>query len=91
MGAVDNSRMLAGSPQGPEGKPVPNITSDGKAGIGSWSQGDIAFLLEIGMTPDGDFVGGGMNEVVKNSTSKLTAEDREAIAAYLLTVPPVGR
>lgn len=90
MGAVDHGRMLAGTADGPEGKPVPNITSDPENGIGKWSPGEIAFLLEIGMMPDGDFVGGGMNEVVENSTSKLTAEDREAIAAYLLTVPPGG-
>jgi len=32
-----------------------------------------------------------MNEVVENSTSKLTAEDRTAIAAYLRTVPAAGR
>ena len=76
------------STSGPEGKPVPNITSDPNKGIGKWSQGEIAFMLEIGMQPDGDFVGGGMNEVVENSTSKLTAEDRDAIAAYLKTVPP---
>jgi mono/diheme cytochrome c family protein len=91
LGAVDNGRMLAGSPNGPEGKAVPNITPDPDKGIGKWSQGEVAFLLEIGMAPDGDFVGGGMNEVVENSTSKLTAEDRAAIAAYLRTVPAVGR
>jgi mono/diheme cytochrome c family protein len=91
LGAVDHSKSLGGSADGPEGKPVPNITSDQQAGIGKWSAGDIAFMLEIGMMPDGDFVGGGMNEVVANSTSKLAAADREAIAAYLVTVPPVGR
>ncbi|WP_246149124.1 cytochrome c [Skermanella pratensis] len=90
LGAMDHGRMLAGSADGPEGKPVPNITSDSEKGIGNWSPGEIAFMLEIGMMPDGDFVGGGMNEVVENSTSRLTAEDREAIAAYLLTVPPGG-
>jgi mono/diheme cytochrome c family protein len=87
LGAIDHGRMLAGSPSGPEGKAVPNITSDPDKGIGKWSESEITFLLEIGMQPDGDFVGGGMNEVVENSTSKLTAEDRAAIAAYLRTVP----
>jgi mono/diheme cytochrome c family protein len=91
LGGIDNGRMLAGSASGPEGKAVPNITSDPDKGIGKWSEGEIAFMLEIGMQPDGDFVGGGMNEVVDNSTSKLTAEDRAAIAAYLRTVPPAGR
>jgi mono/diheme cytochrome c family protein len=91
LGAVDHDRMLAGSPTGPEGKAVPNITPDPEKGIGKWSEGEVTFLLEIGMQPDGDFVGDGMREVVDNSTSKLTAEDRAAIAAYLRTVPPLGR
>jgi len=91
LGAVNHDRMLAGSPTGPEGKAVPNITPDPEKGIGKWSEGEVTFLLEIGMQPDGDFVGDGMREVVENSTSKLTAEDRAAIAAYLRTVPPLGR
>jgi mono/diheme cytochrome c family protein len=91
LGAIDHSRMLAGSPTGPEGKAVANITSDPDKGIGKWSESEITFLLEIGMQPDGDFVGGGMNEVVQNSTSKLTAEDRAAIAAYLRSVPAASR
>ena len=90
LGAMERDGFLAGSAAGPESEPVPNITQDPEHGIGSWSQGDIAFLLEIGMLPDGDFVGGGMNEVVEQETSKLTPEDREAIAAYLLTVPPAS-
>jgi mono/diheme cytochrome c family protein len=91
LGGIDHGRTLAGSASGPEGKAVPNITSDSEKGIGKWSEGELTFMLEIGMQPDGDFVGGGMNEVVENSTSKLTAEDRAAIAAYLRTVSPAGR
>ena len=87
LGAIDHDRTLAGSASGPEGKAVPNITSDPAKGIGKWSEGELTFMLEIGMQPDGDFVGGGMNEVIENSTSKLTAEDRTAIATYLRTVP----
>jgi mono/diheme cytochrome c family protein len=91
LGGIDHGRMLAGSASGPEGKAVPNITSDPEKGIGKWSEGELTFMLEIGMQPDGDFVGGGMNEVVENSTSKLTAEDRTAIATYLRTVPAAGQ
>jgi mono/diheme cytochrome c family protein len=87
LGAIDHDRTLAGSASGPEGKAVSNITSDPAKGIGKWSEGELTFMLEIGMQPDGDFVGGGMNEVIENSTSKLTAEDRTAIATYLRTVP----
>lgn len=90
LGAMDEDRFLAGSEAGPEGRPIPNITPHPEAGIGSWSAGDIALLLELGMLPDGDFAGGGMNEVIEAGTSRLTPEDRAAIAAYLLSLPPVG-
>jgi hypothetical protein len=35
------------------------------------------------MTPDGDFAGGEMAEVIRNSTGKLAAEDLAALVAYL--------
>lgn len=89
MGGMDQDRRFAGTANGPEGDKIPNITPDPKAGIGGWSVGDIASFLEIGMTPDGDFVGSGMGEVIRNSTSKLTPEDRRAIAVYLKSVPAV--
>jgi mono/diheme cytochrome c family protein len=70
-----------------EGKgTVPNITS-GKGGIGDWSGKDIAYYLETGFTPDFDSVGGAMVDVQEN-IARLTAADREAIAAYLKAVPP---
>jgi mono/diheme cytochrome c family protein len=87
LGAPDTDRYLAGSHGGLEGRRAPNITPDDKTGIGSWSADDIASLLKDGGTPDGDFVGGSMAEIVRN-TARLTKEDREAIAAYLKTLPP---
>ncbi len=86
FGAPDTSRFLAGSHGGLEGKATPNITPDRKTGIGGWSVDDIAALLKDGSTPDGDFVGGAMAEIVRN-TARLTDDDRRAIAAYLKTVP----
>lgn len=77
---------LSGNPDGPEGDVVPNITNDDEAGIGQWSADDIAFFLEIGMLPDGDFTGASMGEVIDHNTSRLTAEDRAAIGEYLKTV-----
>lgn len=88
LGAVDRKLPLAGNPEGPEGDPVPNITPHEATGIGGWSAGDIAFYLDIGMDPDGDFAGGAMADIIKHSTAPLTAEDRRAIAAYLKSVPP---
>jgi mono/diheme cytochrome c family protein len=86
LGAPDRNRYLAGSAGGLEGRRAPNITNAAKAGIGDWSTDDIVSLLKDGGTPDGDFVGGSMAEIVRNTT-RLTDADRAAIAAYLKTVP----
>ena len=88
FGAMEDDRFLAGNPVGPDGKSVPNITPDPKAGIGNWSEDDIVQVLTDGRTPDFDEVAGSMAEVVRN-TARLTPEDRRAIAVYLQTVPPV--
>lgn len=86
LGAPNLDRFLAGSRGGLEGARAPNITPDAKTGIGGWTESDIASLLKDGGTPDGDFVGGSMAEIVRN-TARLTDADRGAIAAYLKTVP----
>ncbi|MEZ5933819.1 MAG: cytochrome c [Alphaproteobacteria bacterium] len=88
LGGPDDGRYLGGNPVGAEGKAVPNITPD-ESGIGDWSAVDISFALESGLKPDYDSFGGGMGEVVKDATSKLTKEDRDAIAEFLLSLPPV--
>ncbi len=89
LGALDASRELGGNPNGPEGDSIPNITPDEASGIGKWSASDLSDLLEIGMYPDGDFVGGSMTDVVDHNTSKLTPEDRQAMISYLRALPPV--
>jgi mono/diheme cytochrome c family protein len=86
LGAIITSQRFAGGPD-PEGGDgwVPNITP---AGIGDYSQRDIERILETGDMPNGDSVGGAMTAVVDN-ISKLSAEDRTAIAVYLKSLPPV--
>ena len=91
LGAMRRDYLLAGNPAGPDGKPVPNITPHPKRGIGSWSAGDIATYLAIGMDPEGDFAGGAMADVIEHTTGKLTPGDRTAIAAYVRSLPPVDR
>jgi len=83
-GAPDPDRFLAGTRE--SGKKVPDITPDPESGIGKWSEDDIETLLKDGQTPDFDFVGGSMGDIVKD-TARLTEADRGAIAAYLKTVP----
>ena len=89
LGAPDPDRFLAGTPDGPDGKKVPNITSDLKAGIGNWSEDDIVGVLTDGHKPDFDFVSGTMGKVVED-TARLTEEDRRAIAIFLKSVPAVS-
>ncbi len=86
LGASESNGFLSGTPDGPDGKKVPNITQDTQTGIGNWTEEDIVGVLTDGHTPDFDFVGGAMNAVVKD-TSRLTEEDRRAIAVFLKTVP----
>jgi mono/diheme cytochrome c family protein len=82
LGAPDTSRELAGSTGWFNGKRGPNITPDTKTGIGYWSIEDIATSLKTGETPEFDFLGGSMAEIVRN-TARLTDGDRRAIAVYL--------
>lgn len=89
LGNLDLGMWLAGTAHGPEGGPVPNLTPDAATGLGKWSAKDIVFLLETGQKPDGDNVGDGMADVVELGTGKLNPEDRGAIAAYLLSLPPI--
>jgi mono/diheme cytochrome c family protein len=86
LGVVIASERFAGGPN-PEGEGwIPNIT---QAKLADWSAKDIAYMLATGDTPDGDSVGGSMTEVVKN-TAQLAAADRDAIAAYVKSLPPVA-
>jgi mono/diheme cytochrome c family protein len=88
LGGMDKSKWLGGAPN-PEGKgTVPNLTPD-ENGLGKWSEKDIAFALETGFIPSGDSMGGTMARVQQNM-AKLTKEDREAIAAYLKSIPVVA-
>jgi mono/diheme cytochrome c family protein len=86
LGAIVESRRLAGGPN-LEGKGnVPNLTPD-QSGIASWSKADIVEVLTTGLTPTYDSLGGSMVEVIRN-TAQLPETDRQAMADYLLSLPP---
>src|SRR5689334_9943047 len=88
MGGLKRSQAFAGNPEGPDGQKAPNITADAETGIGKWTIEDIAALLKTGQTPDFDFVGSGMAEVVKG-TAALSDEDRRAIAVFVKSLPAI--
>lgn len=89
-GGLDRKRWLAGTADGPEGDKVPNITPDPATGLGSWSDSQITGVLRTGLLPDGDVVGSAMGEVVDWGTSRLTNDDRAAIAEYLKSLEPIA-
>ena len=89
FGARDDALELAGNPDGPDGKKIPNIRKDREGGIGRWTIEDMLLFLELGMLPDGDFAGSSMSAVIDDNTSQLTADDRRAIAVYLQSLAPL--
>ena len=89
LGGLETSAALSGNPTGPDGSKVPNLTGDPATGLGNWTAQQIATVLKICLLPNGDVVGSAMGEVVNRGTSKLTDEDRQAIAAYLKSLPPI--
>ncbi|MGH6684567.1 MAG: c-type cytochrome, partial [Pseudolabrys sp.] len=79
---IESLRFTGGpSPDGQGG--VPNITQEK---LKDWTEKDIAATLTDGLTPDAGLVGGNMIEIVANTT-KLTAEDRMAMAVYIKSLP----
>jgi mono/diheme cytochrome c family protein len=84
LGGIIDSQRFAGGPEAVGDGFVPNITPKSL----SLSQEDLVKLLETGETPDGDTIGGDMAKVTSN-TGKLSAADREAMATYVRSLPPV--
>jgi mono/diheme cytochrome c family protein len=86
LGAIKPSQRFAGGADLEGEGWVPNITPH-PDGLPGWSVGDFEFFLSTGLTPDGASVSGNMREVIRN-TSKLSLEDRRAMASYLVLLPP---
>jgi len=83
FGGIKETTRFAGGPDPVGTGFYPNITP---ARIGQWSEADLAELLRSGNTPDHGRVGSSMADVVTN-TSKLPQADRDAIAAYIKSLP----
>ena len=77
LGILDYSREFAGAELGDEIiEPI-----DGAA-LEEWTTNNFDIFLLLGLKPNGEFVGGDMNEVIEHNTSKLTDADRDALAAF---------
>ena len=86
LGGPIRGRFLAGG-RGHDGKSVPNLTP---AGLSLWSDAQLREFFVTGITPDDDTVSEAMMEVIRNSTSRLTAADITAMIAYLRSLPEVA-
>ncbi|TVR09733.1 MAG: alkylated DNA repair protein [Salinarimonadaceae bacterium] len=85
-GAIVPETRFAGGPE-PDGQGFsPNITPH-PDGVAGWSEAEMADLLATGFTPDFDSVGGSMAAVIRN-TALLPQADIEAMAEYILSLPP---
>jgi len=85
LGGPQRDRFLAGG-KGPEGKRVPNLTP---TRLKKWSDEELKEFLLTGATPDGDAANETMDEVIRDTTSRLTPEDLAALMAYLRSLPPL--
>lgn len=83
FGGPKKGRYLAGAKLG-EGTAAPNLTP---ARLKKYGDGELKDILTSGLFPDGDVMGDTMSEVVRNTTSQLTAQDLDALIAYLRSVP----
>ena len=82
LGALEWDKALTGSPGGTGGR-APAITREALLEDG-YDVELLAQTLMDGFTPGFDVLGGPMGEVIADSTSQWTAEDRAAVAEFLL-------
>jgi len=66
-----------------------NLRGDALAGLGRWSQADVAQFLKTGHNQFSTAFGT-MIEVINNSTQHLSDEDLGAMSTYLKSLPAVG-
>ena len=84
LGASNWSGKLEGGEI--EGWYAPNITSDGRQGVGSWTPDQIVTFLKSGAAPGKGVAVGPMLETINDSLRHLTDPDLHAMAAYLKSV-----
>jgi mono/diheme cytochrome c family protein len=86
LGEMDLKHALAGAPL-PDGHGKAANLRGGD--FLNWTEADIVEALTSGFTPGGDVLGAGMTGVVRNM-AELPESDRQAIAVYLKSLPPLG-
>lgn len=84
LGGPKRDRYLAGAKL-PDGR-SPNLTP---TRLKRWDDQQLASFLRSGATPEGDAPSEVMDEVIRNTTSQLTAQDLAAMISFLRSLPPL--
>ena len=86
LGGIEKSKAMSGALI--DGWFALDLTSDIATGLGSWTPQDLAGYFKTGVAKDKTTTLGPMAEVIRNSLSHLTDDDRLAMADYLKSLPP---
>jgi mono/diheme cytochrome c family protein len=84
LGANENSKAFRGGFL--DNWTAPDLTGNGRTGLGSWSAQDVVEYLKTGRNARAQ-AAGAMAEVVSYSTSLMSDQDVAAIATYLKSIP----
>ena len=85
LGGIEKSKAMSGALI--DGWFALDLTSDISTGLGSWSAQELATYFKTGVAKDKTTTLGPMAEVIRNSLSYLTDDDRLAMAEYLKSLP----
>ena len=89
LGGSDIAHELGGGLMPIQAWYAPSLTSPAQASVATWSIPEITQLLATGWSARGS-VSGPMAEVVLYSTQFWSAQDLEAVATFLKTLPDTG-
>ena len=67
-----------------------NLSGDTNAGLGRWSEADLAMFLKTGANRHASAFGS-MTDVINHSTQGMAADDTSAIARYIKSLSPADR
>lgn len=84
LGATSKGKAFAGG-EITEGR-TPNLTP---TRLKRWNDAQLKEFLRSGATPEGDVPSEVMEEVIRNTTSQLTADDLTALVAFLRSLVPL--
>ena len=90
LGAITADSPLSGGSLLVDKWFAPSLLHIDEASVANWSDAEVVKLLQTGVAKHGS-VNGAMAKVVFGSTQYLTAEDLQAMANYLKTLPVLNK